>query len=60
MPMDHTIVPLLAPQASTHPEFTWQYDLVPQKALNDRPIPYPRGKAIGGTSWVNFMYVESR
>lgn len=54
-PTDDTIVPLLGPKALTHAELTWQYMLEPQVGLNNRPIPYPRGKAIGGTSWINLM-----
>lgn len=32
----------------------WQYKTVPQKHLNDRVIDYSRGRALGGTSTLNF------
>ncbi|KAF8320440.1 alcohol oxidase [Clavulina sp. PMI_390] len=55
-PIDHTIVPLLSIHASAHPEFNWQYSLAPQKGLNDRVIPYPRGKAVGGSFQTNLLF----
>lgn len=33
----------------------WMYRTVPQKELNERVIPYPRGKGMGGCSGNNFM-----
>ncbi|KAF8319793.1 alcohol oxidase [Clavulina sp. PMI_390] len=55
-PIEHIIVPLLGIHASSHPEFNWQYQLTPQQGLNDRIIPYPRGKAIGGTFQTNILF----
>ncbi|KAJ9623548.1 hypothetical protein H2203_005810 [Taxawa tesnikishii (nom. ined.)] len=37
-----------------HPNMNWQYKTVPQKHLNDRVIDYSRGRALGGTSTLNF------
>jgi choline dehydrogenase-like flavoprotein len=54
-PIDDALVPLLGPKASLHPEFTWTYTLEPNPNTNGGEQPYPRGKAIGGTSLVNFM-----
>jgi choline dehydrogenase-like flavoprotein len=34
---------------------TWRYETVPQMHLNNRVIPYPRGKGLGGSSVNNFM-----
>jgi choline dehydrogenase-like flavoprotein len=33
----------------------WQFKTVPQVGLNDRVLPWPRGKVVGGTSALNFM-----
>ncbi|KAF2688261.1 GMC oxidoreductase [Lentithecium fluviatile CBS 122367] len=37
------------------PDLDYQYETTPQKALNDRVIPYPRGKGLGGSSVLNFQ-----
>lgn len=38
-----------------NPRLDWGYTSVPQAGLNGRPIYYPRGKALGGSSIVNGM-----
>jgi choline dehydrogenase-like flavoprotein len=35
--------------------YDWQFDTVPQPALGDRNLAWPRGKLLGGTSSLNFM-----
>lgn len=35
--------------------FNWKYSTEPEPALNDRPIYWPRGKALGGSSAINAM-----
>ncbi len=35
--------------------FSWHYDTVPQKGLNDRLGMQPRGKVVGGSSSINAM-----
>jgi choline dehydrogenase-like flavoprotein len=36
------------------PDLNWGYVSKPQKTLNDREIPYARGKGLGGSSILNF------
>ena len=38
-----------------NPKFDWGYKSIPQPALNDRIIYYPRGRALGGSSIMNGM-----
>lgn len=33
----------------------WKFETIPQSGLNGRTIPWARGKAVGGTSLLNFM-----
>ena len=35
--------------------YDWKFETEPQPGLNGRKLPYPRGKALGGTSALNFM-----
>lgn len=46
------------PGAAPHLQDTnldWAFKTEPQRQLNDRRIPYPRGRAVGGTSILNYM-----
>ena len=36
-------------------EYDWNYDTVPQPALENRTIYWPRGKTLGGSSSLNAM-----
>ncbi|EME78760.1 uncharacterized protein MYCFIDRAFT_47386 [Pseudocercospora fijiensis CIRAD86] len=36
-------------------EYDWKFSTAPQKQLNNRKLPWPRGKALGGSSALNFM-----
>jgi choline dehydrogenase len=36
-------------------KYDWRFDTVPQHALGDRAIPWPRGKVLGGSSSINAM-----
>ncbi|KAK7018124.1 aryl-alcohol oxidase [Favolaschia claudopus] len=36
-------------------QFDWNFTTTPQAALNNRPIAYPRGFIIGGSSSINLM-----
>ncbi|KAF7315922.1 phosphoribosylaminoimidazole carboxylase [Mycena indigotica] len=47
--------PLLCILATPFTQQDWNFTTVPQAALNNRVIPYPRGFVLGGTSSVNFM-----
>ncbi|KAL0959308.1 hypothetical protein HGRIS_014572 [Hohenbuehelia grisea] len=48
-------IPFLGPQASPKTSFDWNYTTVPQAALNNQAIPYPRGYVLGGSSSINYM-----
>ncbi|TFK55463.1 aryl-alcohol-oxidase from pleurotus Eryingii [Heliocybe sulcata] len=49
-------MPLLAPELSPNTSYTWNYTTVPQPGLNSREIPYPRGRLVGGTSSINWLF----
>ena len=36
-------------------ELDWQYSTSPQAGLGGRVVPYPRGKALGGSSVINAL-----
>lgn len=36
-------------------ELDWQFETTTQAGLGGRTLPWPRGKALGGTSLLNFM-----
>ena len=38
----------------SNPEFDWCYKSTPQPHANNREIPQPRGKALGGSSMAGF------
>ncbi|MBN8649606.1 MAG: GMC family oxidoreductase N-terminal domain-containing protein [Caulobacterales bacterium] len=42
-------------QALKNPNFTWAYATEPEKFMNDRIIPLPRGRVMGGSSSINGM-----
>jgi choline dehydrogenase-like flavoprotein len=48
-------VPALVGAAIVHPGLTWGLSTEPQSALNDRRVPLPRGKVIGGSGSINGM-----
>jgi choline dehydrogenase len=48
-------VPALVGAAIMHPGLTWGLSTEPQAALNNRRIPLPRGKVIGGSGSINGM-----
>ncbi|KAF8314860.1 aryl-alcohol oxidase-like protein [Cantharellus anzutake] len=49
-------VPVFAPQPAFGTEGLWRYQSEPQIGLNNRVVPFPRGKVVGGTSMINFMF----
>lgn len=58
---DHTIIdmPLAWMTASMMPRFGWEYMTEPEPFLENRPLPFPRGKLLGGCSSVNgTMYIR--
>ncbi len=38
-----------------HKKLNWMYSTEPEKNLNDRPLYWPRGKVLGGSSSINAM-----
>ncbi|KAA1467422.1 GMC oxidoreductase [Dentipellis sp. KUC8613] len=48
-------IPGMAGQSLGHPVLDWGYKTVPQAAANNRRISQARGKAIGGSTAINFM-----
>ena len=38
-----------------HPLYNWNFRTTPQRALNNRVIPVPRGRVLGGTGSINGM-----
>ncbi|KAI0766970.1 GMC oxidoreductase-domain-containing protein [Trametes elegans] len=49
-------VPLHAHRLQPDSPNDWNYTTVAQRGLNDRKLPYSHGKAVGGTSILNWMY----
>jgi choline dehydrogenase len=43
-------------KAMFRPEFTWAYLSEPEPHLNERRIPLPRGRVLGGSSSINGMF----
>jgi choline dehydrogenase len=39
----------------TNPKVNWMYESEPDERTNNRPIPIPRGKVLGGSSSINGM-----
>jgi choline dehydrogenase len=48
-------VPALVGAAILHPGLNWGLSTEPQPALDDRRIPLPRGKVVGGSGSINGM-----
>ncbi|KAJ5605314.1 glucose-methanol-choline (gmc) oxidoreductase [Penicillium lagena] len=40
---------------TSHADINWNYVSLPEPELNDRPIDVSRGKALGGTSNINYL-----
>ncbi|HVG52412.1 MAG TPA: GMC family oxidoreductase N-terminal domain-containing protein [Xanthobacteraceae bacterium] len=39
-----------------NPAFDWCFETAPEPELNDRKIPHPRGKTLGGSSSINGLF----
>jgi choline dehydrogenase-like flavoprotein len=48
-------IPSFVAAAIADPEIGWGYKSVPQRNLNNRQVPLPRGKVLGGCSSINGM-----
>ena len=48
-------VPLGAGKLRAHPKVNWCFETVPEPTMNDRRLPIPRGKVLGGSSSINGM-----
>ena len=48
-------VPALVGAAIAVPALNWRFMTVPQRGLDDRRIPLPRGRVVGGTGSINGM-----
>lgn len=48
-------VPAAVAALLRHPVYNWNFTTTPQQSLNDRVIPLPRGRVLGGTSSINGM-----
>jgi len=58
---NHALIdmPLAWMKASMTPRFDWQYETEPEPYLNERRLPLPRGRLLGGSSSVNgTMYIR--
>ncbi|CAK5271577.1 unnamed protein product [Mycena citricolor] len=49
-------VPFYCVQASPQTSVDWNFTTVPQPALNNRSVAYPRGFVLGGSSSTNYMF----
>jgi hypothetical protein len=47
------IVPLLAPPLVPNTPIDWNYTTTPQSGYNNRVLPYPRGRLLGGSTSVS-------
>lgn len=46
-------IPFLAPANLPNSSVTWNYSTIPQAALNNRILTYPRGRVLGGSSSIS-------
>ncbi|KAF5317981.1 hypothetical protein D9619_012071 [Psilocybe cf. subviscida] len=48
--------PFLGPTITPNTPIDWNYTVTPQSGLNSRSFSYPRGKLLGGSSSVNYLF----
>ena len=49
-------VPLLAPSLAPGTIYDWNYTTTPQPGFNNRAMPYPRGKILGGSTSISAVF----
>ncbi|KAK1979599.1 GMC oxidoreductase [Colletotrichum cereale] len=52
----NVLAPGLFPAMYGNPEYDWDYKTVPQTAANNKVVAHIRGKQLGGSSAMNFMF----
>ena len=52
-------VPFLCTSLSPNTFLDWNYTTTAQAGLNNRVIPYPRGRLLGGSSSTSELFVSS-
>jgi len=48
-------VPVGFTKLLNHPELNWRFETEPEEGVNNRAIPIPRGRTLGGSSSINGM-----
>ncbi|KAF5309869.1 hypothetical protein D9619_010367 [Psilocybe cf. subviscida] len=48
--------PFLGPTLTPNTQLDWNYTITPQVGMNGRTFAYPRGKVLGGSSSVNYLF----
>ena len=49
------LMPIAFIKVAEHRSYNWHYESEPEPGLDNRRLPIPRGKALGGTSSINAM-----
>ena len=52
----NVLTPGLTPTMWDNPDYDWIFETVPQVHGNNRVVNHPRGKQLGGSSAINFLY----
>ncbi|KAF3929267.1 hypothetical protein AA313_de0206609 [Arthrobotrys entomopaga] len=50
------LAPGLASALYSNPDYDWDFHTVPQTSVNGQIFAHPRGKVLGGSSAINFMF----
>ena len=52
----NVLAPGLLTSLYSNPDYDWDYHTVPQKHVRNRVLAHPRGKQLGGSSAINFLW----